>query len=68
MGAATEEARYVGSGPGKVQFPVDARFVLRQVGTTLVFYSWSPGTPADPRTPDIATALATLGVEIPIPR
>jgi hypothetical protein len=65
--AGAEQASYLASGPGRVQFPIDARFVLRQVGTTLVFYAWSPGTPADPRTPDIAAVLATIGVEIPIP-
>ncbi len=66
--AATELATHVTSGPGRVQYPPDVRFVLRQVGSTLVFYPWSPGSSLDPRTADVAAAVATVGTEVPIPR
>lgn len=59
--AAQEQVAYVESGPGRVQFPADARFVLRQVGSTLVFYAWAPSAVTDPRAPQIADALATVG-------
>jgi hypothetical protein len=59
--AAEEQAQYVESGPGRVQFPADARFVLRQVGSTLIFYAWAPSAVSDPSAPDIAAALATVG-------
>lgn len=60
-------AAYVASGPGRVQYTPDVRFVLRQVGATLVFYPWSPASSPDPRTPDLAAALATVGTAVPIP-
>lgn len=59
--AAGEMVRYLASGPGQVQFPVDARFVLRQLGSTLVFYTWSPGTASDRALAEIATALSSIG-------
>ncbi|HET7027218.1 MAG TPA: hypothetical protein VFI28_05970 [Candidatus Limnocylindrales bacterium] len=59
--AAQEQVAYVQSGPGRVQFPTDAQFVFRQLGSTLVFYDWSPSAATDPRAPDIAAALATVG-------
>lgn len=63
-----ELAAYITSGPGRVQFPPDVRFVLRQAGSTLVFYPWSPASSPDPRTSDAAAAIATVGSEVPIPR
>jgi hypothetical protein len=67
-GAAREQAAYVASGIGFVQFPPDAEFVIRTVGATVVFFSWSPGNSPDKRTPKIATALGTVGTGIDIPR
>jgi hypothetical protein len=61
-------AAYIASGPGRVQYAPDVRFVLRQVGSTLVFYPWSPASSPDARTPDVAAALASVGSEVPIPR
>ncbi len=58
---------YVASGPGRIQFAPDVRFVLRQVGSTLVFYPWSPASSPDPKTRDVAAALASVGTEVPIP-
>lgn len=64
--AGVEMANYLASGPGRVQFLPDTRHVLRELGSTLVFFSWSPSTSPDPHTADIAGALETLGTEIPI--
>jgi hypothetical protein len=66
--AATELAAYVTSGPGRVQYPPDVRHVLRQVGSTIVFFPWSPGSSPDARTADVAAAVAAVGSEVPIPR
>jgi len=63
-----DRAAYITSGPGRVQFPPDVRFVLRQVGSTLVFYPWLPASSPDPKTPDVAAALASVGSEVPMPR
>jgi hypothetical protein len=60
--AAKEDAAYIGSGIGRVQFPTDARFVIRQLGPVVVFYTWSPGTsPAPNDEQALATALGALG-------
>ncbi len=66
--AGNELAGYLGSGAGRVQFPLDARHAIRQLGTTLIFYSWAPSTSPDPRSPTIAEALATLGIGFAPPR
>jgi hypothetical protein len=66
--AGRDLAAYVTSGPGRVEFPPDVRFVLRQVGSTLVFYPWSPASSPDSTTPGVAAALASVGSEVPIPR
>jgi hypothetical protein len=68
LAAGREMAAYLASGPGRVQFPTDAVPVLRQVGPTLVFYSWSPSASPDGRAGDVATALGTLGQGIPVVR
>ena len=66
--AGNELAGYLGTGSGKVQFPVDVRFTIREIGTTLVFYTWAPSTSPDPGSPRVADALATLGVGFTPPR
>jgi len=66
--AAVELAAHVTSGPGRVEYPPDVRLVLRQVGSTVVFFPWSPASSVDPRTADVAAAVATVGTEVPIPR
>lgn len=68
LAAGNEMAAYLKSGPGRVQFVPDSIHTLRQVGSTLVFFTWSPANSPDPRTADIASALDTLGTGIPIVR
>lgn len=67
--AGNEEAGYLGTGPAKVQYQRETRHVLRQLGPTLIVYSWSPTTAADPGTAEaIATALGTIGIGFSVPR
>jgi hypothetical protein len=66
--AGNELAGYLGTGAGRIQFPDDVRWTIRQVGTTLVFYTWAPSTSPDPDSPKIADALATLGTGFTPPR
>jgi hypothetical protein len=66
--AGNDLAGYLGTGAGRVAFPIDAQHSIRQVGTTLIFYTWSPSTSPDPGSPQIAEALATLGIGFAPPR
>ena len=66
--AGAELARYVGGGPGSVQFPPDTQHLIRLVGTTLVTYSWSPANSTDARAPGIFTALGSVGTGIDVRR
>jgi hypothetical protein len=63
-----EMAAYLASGPGRIQFSPDAQHVIRQVGSTVVFYTWSTSEPPTSGAADVAVALQSLGLEIPIVR
>jgi len=66
--AANDQAAYIASSPGHVQTGgANARFVLRVVGSSVVFFTWTPGSSPDPKLDSIGAALSTLGVEVPIP-
>lgn len=68
-GAAQELAQYLASGPGRIQFPDDARFTVRQLGAALAFHAWSPGSSDDEEGERaIETALGTLGTGYPVLR
>ena len=64
--AAFDQARYVASGPGGIQFPPGSHFVLRIVDSTVIFFTWSPGGSPDSRTHLIEDALNTLGVAVQV--
>ena len=66
--AGRDMAAYLASGPGRVQFSPDARHVLRQLGTTLIFYTWSRDTSASDAVEEVATVLETVGQGIAIPQ
>jgi hypothetical protein len=66
--AGREQAAYLGSGPGRVQFPPDTQHLVRQAGTTVVVYSWSPANSFDSRAPAILADLSTVGTGIAVPR
>jgi hypothetical protein len=42
--------------------------VLRQIGTTLIFYTYSPANSPGPDTATIAVALTSIGNGFDIPR
>jgi hypothetical protein len=65
--AAAEEQGYLGTGPGRVQTPQGTVAIIRQVGSTIVFYSWLPGAAQDPSAPGIQASLETLGIGFPVP-
>ena len=48
--AGNDLAGYLGTGAGRVNFPLDAQHTIRQVGTTLIFYTWAPSTSLDSST------------------
>ena len=62
-----EFAAYLGSGTGAVQYPRDAQFVLRRVGPTLVFFSWSPLVSPDPEMARLAATLDAIGEPVTAP-
>jgi hypothetical protein len=66
LAAADDQAAYIASGVGRVNFSPDAHFVLRVVGSTVVFSWWSPGAALDPRAQSIEDALATVGDAVPV--
>jgi hypothetical protein len=65
--AGNEEAGYLGTGPARVNFPRDARHAVRQVGPTLILFSWSPSDPDATTEAGVATALGTLGIGFTVP-
>lgn len=66
--AAQEQATYLASGVGRVQFTPDTQFTLRVVGSTVVFYSWAVANSPDPtQATAVSTALETLGFGVPVP-
>lgn len=66
--AAREQASYLKTGVALVQFPPQTRFLLRVVGSTVVFYAWSATNSPDPAGVDaVATAVASIGFDVPVP-
>ena len=68
VNAGNDLAGYLGTGAGRVAYPLDAQHSIRQVGTTLIFYTWSPSTSPDPGSEKVAEALGTLGIGFAPPR
>jgi hypothetical protein len=64
--AAFDQAAYVASGTGGIQFPPGSHFVVRTVDTTVIFFTWSPGGSPDQRTHLIEDALNTIGIAVPV--
>jgi len=65
-GAAEDQAAYIESGIGRVQFAPDAHFVLRVLGSAVVFYWWSPGAALDARAQSVEDALLTVGEAVEV--
>jgi len=64
--AAAQEQAYLATGPARVQTPLGTVSIIRQVGSTVVFYDWLPEGSPDDSTPGIQAALETLGVGFPV--
>jgi hypothetical protein len=64
--AAFDQAAYVASGTGGIQFPPGSHFVIRTVDTTMIFFTWSPGGSPDQRTHLIEDALNRIGIAVPV--
>lgn len=65
--AAQDQAAYLASGPGRVQYPDATMHILRRLDTTVIFYSWAPEAATDPSAPDVAAAIETVGQAVTIP-
>ena len=65
-GAAAEQQAYLATGPGRVQTPQGTVSVIRQVGSTVVYYQWLPGASQDPSAVGIEDALDGLGIGFPV--
>jgi len=68
LAAAQDQAAYVSSGPGRVQFVPGTSFEIRTLGNVAIFFAWSPDTAPDPREASIPLALSQLGSEVSIPQ
>jgi hypothetical protein len=65
--AAADHANYISLNTSKVNFPPGSRFVLQVVGSTVLFFTWSPDTSPDPRLQSVADALGGLGTAVAVP-
>ncbi len=64
--AAAEQQAYLATGPARVQTPFGTVSIIRQVGSTVVFYDWLPEGSPDDSAPGIQASLETLGVGFPV--
>jgi hypothetical protein len=58
--AAAEQQAYINSGPGRVQFRPDTQFILRRLGTTVIFHAFGRETGGE-KAADVARALNQVG-------
>lgn len=65
--AAEDQATYAASSIGKAYYPPGTQFVIRVVGSTVVFFQWLPANSPDERTAEVARVLSTLGTGVPVP-
>jgi hypothetical protein len=65
--AGNEEAGFLGTGPARVSFPRDAQHVLRQLGPTLILFTWSPSDADATAEGQVAAALGSLGIGFTVP-
>ena len=66
--AAFDQAAYVASPAGGIQFTPGSHFVIRIIDTAVVFFTWSPGASPDLQQQHVEDALNTLGTPVPISR
>ena len=67
--AAFDQAAYVASPAGGIQFPPGSHFVVRLVDTTVIFFTWSPGISANPQIGQrVEDTLNGIGLPVPVSR
>ena len=59
--AGRDFVAYLHSGTGAIQYPADEQFVLRRIGTTLVFFAWSPALSPDAEVARMAATIDKVG-------
>lgn len=59
--AGREFWSYLHTGTGAIGYPPDEQYVLRRMGTTLIFFPWSPTVSPDPDVARLASVLSGLG-------
>jgi hypothetical protein len=59
--AGREFDAWLHSGTGGIGYPRDAPFVLRRMGQTLIFFTWSPTVSPDADVARLAATLSALG-------
>jgi hypothetical protein len=65
--AAKDHAAYLSASAAKAFYPRGTQFVLRIIGSNVVFFSWLPANSPDSQTPQIERVLETLGSEVQVP-
>jgi hypothetical protein len=63
---AYDQAAFLASPAGSIQFAPGSHFVIRTVDTTVIFFTWAPGAAPDARTHLIEDALNTIGIAVPV--
>ena len=66
VAAANDDAAYIRSNTGGIQFAPGTRVVLQVVGSNVIYFSWLPASSPDPATATIAQALAGIGQAVPV--
>jgi hypothetical protein len=59
--AGREFLAFTSKGQGVLEYPRDAQFVIQRVGSTLVFFTWSPAVSPTGGAAKVAAALGTVG-------
>jgi hypothetical protein len=59
--AGREMLEFVSKGPGTLSYPRDSQFVVQRIGSTLVFFTWSPEVSPTGGAASVAAALAAVG-------
>jgi hypothetical protein len=67
LAAANDHAAWVASSVGRINFAPGTRFVLRTLGSTVIWFSWLPGASADAKMDQIGPALETIGDAVTVP-
>lgn len=67
LAAAQDQAVYVSSGVGNVQFVPGTQFSLRVLGNVAIFFAWTPNASPDANMDSIPIALSQIGDQVPIP-